>query len=96
MRHRRSIIAAIIACTLASTCASGAEPNEVDRPAKAAVISCKGMIDQGLLESIERRSEMAMEAGADYLIYEIETYGGLVDAADSISKYFIQIKALSR
>ncbi len=54
------------------------------------MISCKGMIDQGLLESIERRSEMAMEAGADYLIYEIETYGGLVDAADSISKYFIQ------
>lgn len=90
MRHRRSIIAAIIACALASTCASGAEPNEVGRPAKAAVISCKGMIDQGLLESIERRSEMAMEGGADYLIYEIETYGGLVDAADSISKYFIQ------
>lgn len=56
----------------------------------AAVIPCKGMIDQGLLDSIERRSETAMQAGAHYLIYEIETYGGLVDAADSIAKYFIQ------
>ncbi len=55
----------------------------------AAVIPCKGMIDDGLFSSIKRRSETALEAGADYLIYEISTYGGLVKSADDISKYFI-------
>jgi len=80
---------AFMACVLASASAA-ADPNDGVRPAKAAIISCKGMIDQGLLDSIERRSETAMKGGADYLIYEIETYGGLVDAADSIAKYFIQ------
>lgn len=90
MRQRHLSIGVFVAWALASICAFAAEPNEVARSAKAAVISCKGMIDQGLLDSIERRSEMAMAAGVDYLIYEIETYGGLVDAADSIAKYFIQ------
>jgi membrane-bound serine protease (ClpP class) len=70
--------------------AQSGDPNEAPRPARAAIISCKGMIDRGLLDSLERRSEMAMDAGADYLIFEVETYGGLVDAADSIAKYFIQ------
>jgi membrane-bound serine protease (ClpP class) len=53
------------------------------------VIVCKGMIDDGLYKSIQRRTETALAAGVDYLIYEIETYGGLVASADDISKYFI-------
>jgi membrane-bound serine protease (ClpP class) len=73
-----------------------AEPNTLGmsaehvREAEAAVIPCEGLVDEALFQSIKRRSEMAMAAGADYLIYEIGTYGGLVDAADSIAKYFIQ------
>jgi membrane-bound serine protease (ClpP class) len=47
------------------------------------------MIDNGLFESIKRRTEKAVESGADYLIYEISTYGGALKAADSISKYLI-------
>ncbi len=90
MRQRHLVITVFIACVWVSASAIAADPNEAVRPAQAAVIPCKGMIDQGLLDSIERRSETAMKAGADYLIYEIETYGGLVDAADSIAKYFIQ------
>jgi len=90
MRQRRSIVVALIVGTLLGVSAFTAKADEAARPAMAAVIPCKGMIDQGLLDSIERRSETAMQAGADYLIYEIETYGGLVDAADSIAKYFIQ------
>lgn len=57
--------------------------------AKAAVIPCKGMIDDGLYKSIKRRTAAALEQGADYLIYQIETYGGLLKSADDISKYFI-------
>jgi membrane-bound serine protease (ClpP class) len=57
--------------------------------AKAAVIVCKGMIDDGLFKSIQRRTQIARDKGAEYLIYEIQTYGGLVDAADNICKYLI-------
>ncbi len=58
-------------------------------PAKAAVIVCKGLIDDGLYKSIRRRTELALDGGAEYLIYEIGTYGGLLKSADDISKYFI-------
>ena len=56
---------------------------------KAAIIVCKGMIDGGLFESIKRRTQIARDEGAEYLLYEIQTYGGLVSAADVISKYFL-------
>ena len=54
-----------------------------------ALISVKGMIDDGLLKSIERRSEEAIAMGATYLIYEIDTYGGDLFAAFDISNYFL-------
>jgi membrane-bound serine protease (ClpP class) len=69
-----------------------AEPNNADTnlpTARAAVISCKNTIDYGLYISIKRRTKIALDAGANYLIYEIGTYGGLLESADSISKYFI-------
>jgi len=68
---------------------------EVDEPgfqgtrARAAVIICEGLIDDALFKSIKRRTRIALDAGANYLVYEISTYGGLVKAADDISKYFI-------
>jgi membrane-bound serine protease (ClpP class) len=57
--------------------------------AKAAVIICEGMIDNGLYKSIQRRTQIALNEGVQYLIYEIQTYGGLVNAADNICKYLI-------
>jgi membrane-bound serine protease (ClpP class) len=54
-----------------------------------AVIPCKGMIDDGLYQSIRRRTEEAVKRGATYLVYEIQTYGGALKAGDDISKYFI-------
>ena len=72
---------------------AGVEPNDSGadkRIAKAAVIVCKGMIDDGLYKSIRyRRTKTALNEGADYLIYEISTYGGLLESADDISKYLI-------
>lgn len=55
----------------------------------AVVIPCTEMIDDGLYKSILRRSKEAVEMGATYLIFEIDTYGGLVKSADDISTYFI-------
>jgi len=53
--------------------------------AQAAVISCEGMIDDGLRRSIRRRTQIALDAGVDYIIYEIDTYGGFVQSAVDIS-----------
>ncbi|MFA5553704.1 MAG: NfeD family protein [Phycisphaerae bacterium] len=68
---------------------SVAEPNAAIKEHKAAIIVCKGLIDDGLYKSIRRRTQEALDMGAEYLIYEIETYGGLLQAADDIAKYFI-------
>jgi len=65
------------------------EANDTPGTVTAVVIPCKDMIDDGLYKSIKRRTELALEQGAGYLIYEIGTYGGLLESADLISKYFI-------
>lgn len=75
------------AALFAETMASDSLPPR--RRVKAAVIDCHGMIDEGLYKSIVRRSEEAIAAGADYLFYDIQTYGGRVDSADDIGKFLI-------
>jgi membrane-bound serine protease (ClpP class) len=65
------------------------EPNEETPAVKAFLIPCKGLIDDGLYKSIQRRTQIALDRGSEYLIYEIGTYGGLLESADDISKYFI-------
>jgi membrane-bound serine protease (ClpP class) len=57
--------------------------------AKAAIIICEGMIDNGLYQSIQRRTQTALDEDVEYLIYEISTYGGILKSADDISKYLI-------
>lgn len=59
----------------------------------AAVLTCYGMIDEGLYESIVRRSNEAIAMGADFVILDVQTYGGRVDFADEISKYLIHTLA---
>jgi len=94
MKDRLRVIGFLSACALVfwGVCGAG-EPNEPNdagvRTATAAVILCHEMIDEGLYKSIKRRSELAVENGAEYLIFEIETYGGLVKSADDIAKYLI-------
>ncbi|MBL7188489.1 MAG: hypothetical protein ISS70_19355 [Phycisphaerae bacterium] len=88
----RIIAVGILCLSLLSGPSAGSEPNDAgtDSPTvKAAVIVCKGMIDDGLFKSIQRRTQMALDQDVKYLIYEIQTYGGLVQSADDISKYFI-------
>ena len=93
MRNPLWIIAIALLCLLVfQTAGLATEPNNTgaDSPsAKAAIVICKGMIDDGLYKSIRRRTQIALDDGADYLIYEISTYGGLLKSGDDISKYFI-------
>ncbi len=93
MKNPLREIAIVFLCLLAFWAwAVAGEPNNAaaEAPAvKAAVILCKGMIDDGLFKSIQRRTQIALDSGVQYLIYEIQTYGGLVNAADNICKYLI-------
>ncbi len=82
----------LLVCGLCGRGASIGDANSIspEPPSvEAAVIICKEMIDNGLYESIRRRTQFALDEGAEYLIYEISTLGGLVSAADDISKYFL-------
>lgn len=94
MKNAFQISTVVLLCLLLFQASPGIEKPNIaskDTPAvKAAVIVCKGMIDEGLYKSIRyRRTKAALDAGAEYLIYEIGTYGGLLESADKISKYFI-------
>ncbi len=93
MKSSLQKIAIILPCMLLLLgWALGTEPNETstNQPSvKAAVIVCTDMIDDGLYQSIKRRTKIALNEGADYLIFEIGTYGGLLQSADDIAKYLI-------
>jgi membrane-bound serine protease (ClpP class) len=92
---RRFVVVSVWLLLIVGLCgqrASIGDSNDIspEQPSvKAAVIVCKGMIDDGLFKSIKRRTQIARNKGAEYLIYEIQTYGGLVSSADDISKYFL-------
>jgi len=88
----RIIAVGVLCLMLLTGLITASEPNVVgtDSPTvNAAVIVCKDMIDDGLYQSIQRRTQIALDADVEYIIYEISTYGGLVSAADDISKYIL-------
>jgi len=96
MKSAQRPIFFLLACTLLfGVWSTAGEPNEVNQPgaglrsAKAVVITCHDTVDEGLLESIKRRTETALEQGVDYLIYDIDTFGGGLFAAYEISDYFL-------
>jgi len=92
LRKSAVVLVCVLLLLALATTGGQQEPNrfgEDKQEVKAAVIVCKGMIDDGLYKSIQRRTQTALDAGAEYLIYEISTYGGLLKSGDDISKYFI-------
>jgi len=91
-RWRSTAITLLFAVCCAQVCL--AEPNQPafvvpSEHGRAVVIVCDEMIDDGLYESIRRRSEQALAEGATTIIYEINTFGGLVKSALSIWDYLM-------
>ncbi len=87
MRTKLLLILLCVVCCPAFAAEADLSP---DLPqTNAAIITCTGLIDDGLFSSIKRRANTALDMGADYIILEISTYGGLVKSADDISKYLI-------
>jgi len=71
-----------------------ATPDAPESPATiVAVIPIVGTIDFGLQKSLERRKNQAIEAGATVLIFEMDSYGGHLDAGIEISDLINNIKS---
>src|SRR3990172_5244597 len=60
-------------------------------PKKVSIIPLVGMIDGGIHSSLKRRVELAKENGSNLIIFEIDTYGGQLEAAFEISEYISNI-----
>lgn len=59
------------------------------------VIEIKGVIEKGLASIVERMIEQAEEAGAQAIIFEVNTPGGAVDAAGEIRDTIFNSKILT-
>ncbi len=64
-----------------------ADPRPVHRgeAERIAVITVNGTIDYGLSKAVERRIREALDAGADILVFEMDTFGGDLFAGMEIS-----------
>ncbi|MGR3173005.1 MAG: NfeD family protein [Candidatus Scalindua sp.] len=67
-------------------------PKENVLPGKVSIIPLSGMIDGGIHSSLKRRVEIAKENGSNLIIFEIDTYGGQLEAAFKMSDYISNIK----
>lgn len=61
-----------------------------DGQIKVVVVEADGAVDDFMRDSIERRIETAHNLGAEVIVLQIDTYGGLVTAALDISRFIKQ------
>jgi membrane-bound serine protease (ClpP class) len=54
---------------------------------KVWVLVCDGVVDPGLADWIKSESREALKAGATHIVYQIDTYGGLVKSAIDIIEF---------
>ena len=105
IRHHRALVSAMFAVIMSWSMARSAEPVAAKSPVagKAAVIPVKGVIipDQALMRMLVSKDgacleEMALAAidraekdGADCIVIEMDTPGGVVDSCDKIAQRLI-------
>lgn len=84
MVRRISVVGlALLACTLASLPLAAEQPVT---PTSGIVIPIRGVIDEIMRDSIERRLDEARAAGAGTVIFELNTPGGMVTSALDICR----------
>lgn len=59
------------------------------------LVHVEGMIDNGLAHYIDRAIATAEESGARAILFELDTFGGLVDAADKIRQSILDTELLT-
>ncbi|MGA7307297.1 MAG: NfeD family protein [Rhodothermales bacterium] len=85
---RTLVLASALAIALSATDVSTAQPFALDiakdRTGPVYHVEISGMIDNGLARYLDRAIAEAEEADASVIVLHINTFGGLVDAADHI------------
>jgi membrane-bound serine protease (ClpP class) len=74
MRNSVAILAAVCLALATGHCALATE-----LASKVAIIPITGDIDYGLQKSLERRLDSALEQGVGAVIFQMDSYGGLLD-----------------
>ena len=66
---------------------AGPLSNLIRSGSKVAILRVEGLIYDFTLESLKRRVDRAVAGGATVIVFEIDSYGGVVTSALDISKY---------
>jgi membrane-bound serine protease (ClpP class) len=85
-RQRKSLFLAVLPILLAVNIIAGQTSADIPTRPVVYVIDVEGLIDNGLHKYIQRGIVTAEANDADGLILHMDTFGGLVDAADKIRK----------
>ena len=65
---------------------------QVPKGGKAWIIPIRGDIEPSLTAFVRREARKALSEGAEYLIFEIDTFGGRVDSALQITSFIMSVK----
>jgi membrane-bound serine protease (ClpP class) len=88
VRYYQTLFAALLAMMFMQQAAP--EPQDDDPDGGVYIIHVEGLIDNGLYTYIERGLERASSNNATGVILYVDTFGGLVEAADNIRKKLIE------
>jgi len=72
--------------------AAQAEVTSSSTESKIWIIPIQGDIEPSLTAFVRRETRKALSSGAEYLIFEIDTFGGRVDSALQITSFLLSIK----
>ena len=88
------IVAAALFCFIPFVNAQSPESSiKTDNSSGAAwIIPIRGDIKPSMTAFVRREARKAQAAGAEYLIFEIDTFGGRVDSALQITSFILSIK----
>ncbi|MDR2177982.1 MAG: nodulation protein NfeD, partial [Treponema sp.] len=67
-------------------------PQSVDAGKSAWIIPIRGDIDPAMVTFVRREAGKALTGEADFIIFEIDTFGGRVDSALQITSFITSIK----
>ncbi len=81
----------LLVCPVFLTAQEESAQEESAQGGEIFVIELKGMIDGGLLSSVERRTKIALDQDPSLIIYKIDTYGGRLEPAFEISEHIADV-----
>jgi len=86
------VIVALIFCTMFLFPGRTAAQQPPTGEGSAWVIPIRGDIEPSLTAFVRREARRALSQGAEYLIFEIDTFGGRVDAALQITSFIMSVR----